>query len=190
MLALEFQYYLASLNAGYPSFMKPSGGLNAELVDKSVKIDNSSSKVRQFLKKLTKKASKSGQDYKASGISMSGREERKISEKSRSFQDLNQTNGLAKMEAKGKLPNISIDDTSMASSLSTSAESGLSDADSNHKYFDEGTLCLNVLISRLFFDAKNNPQILSSIQNRIQVCNMYLFSLHLPVLDNYMIRHQ
>ncbi|KAK4394957.1 hypothetical protein Sango_1650000 [Sesamum angolense] len=87
---------------GYPSFMKPSAGSNAELVDKSVKIDNSSSKVRQFLKKLTKKASKR------------------------------------------KPPKISYDDSSFASSISTSSEPGgrsdlsrISDADSSCKYFDE-----------------------------------------------------
>ncbi|KAI3454264.1 hypothetical protein Pfo_010927 [Paulownia fortunei] len=174
-LSVEFHYYLASLNAGYPSLLKPSAGFNAELTDKSVKLDNSSSKVRQFLKKLAKKASKSGQDYKANGISISGHEERKISEKSRSLQDLILANGLAKMDTTGKLPNVSSDDTSMASSISTSTEpgtrspfSGISNADSTHKYFDEGTLCLNVLISRLFFDAKNNLQIRSTIQNRIQ----------------------
>ncbi|KAK4428214.1 Nucleus-vacuole junction protein 2 [Sesamum alatum] len=174
-LSMEFHYYLASLNAGYPSFMKPSVGSNAELVDKSVKIDNSSSKVRQLLKKLTKKASKSAQDNKASGASVSRNEERKISLKSRSFQDLILDTGLTKMDTTGKPPKISYDDSSFASSMSTSSEPGtrsdlsrISDADSNCKYFDEGTLCLNVLLSRLFFDAKNNLQIRSSIQNRVQ----------------------
>ncbi|XP_011072098.1 uncharacterized protein LOC105157385 [Sesamum indicum] len=174
-LSMEFHYYLASLNAGYPSFMKPSAGPNAELVDKSVKIDNSSSKVRQFLKKLTKKASKSAQDYKANGASVSRHEERKMSIKSRSFQDLTLDNSLMKMDTTGKPPKISYDDSSFGSSISTSSEPGarsdlsrISDADSSCKYFDEGTLCLNVLISRLFFDAKNNLQIRSSIQNRVQ----------------------
>ncbi|KAK6148144.1 hypothetical protein DH2020_019056 [Rehmannia glutinosa] len=174
-LGMEFHNYLASLNAGYPQFMKPSAGSNAELIDKSVKLDNSSSKVRQFLKKLARKASKTGQDYKASGASISGHEERRISEKSRSFQDLILTNDLAKLDQTGKLPKMSFDDTSMASSISTSTVPGtgshlseISDADSNHKCFDEGTLCLNVIVSRLFFDAKNNNLIRSSIQNRIQ----------------------
>ncbi|PIN09378.1 putative protein TEX2, contains PH domain [Handroanthus impetiginosus] len=174
-LRMEFQYYLASLNAGYPSFMKPSAGSTAELLEKSVRIDNSSSKVRQFLKKLAKKASKAGQDYKATGISIADHEERKTGEKARSFQDLIFSNGLAKMDTTGKSPNVSVDDTSMASSTSTSTDpgtgshlSGISITDPNNKYFDEGTLCFNVLISRLFFDAKNNLQIRSSIQNRIQ----------------------
>lgn len=166
--------------------MKPSAGFNAEFTDRSVKLDNSSSKVRQFLKKLAKKASKSGQDYKASWTSISGHEERKISLKSHSFQDLIMSNGLAKMDTTGKLPNISFDDTSMASSVSTSTEqgtsshlSGIADADSNYKYFDEGTLCLNMVISRLFFDAKNNLQLRSSIQNRIQVCNIICSHFHM-----------
>ncbi|KAL8457275.1 hypothetical protein ACS0TY_035208 [Phlomoides rotata] len=174
-LRMEFRYYLASLNAGYPSFMKPSSGLNSELTDMSVKLDNSSSKVRQFLKKLTKKASKSGNDYKASGTSISGHEEKKLSLRSRSFQDLIMSNGLPKMDTTGKLPDISSDDTSMASSVSTFSDrgtssdlSGIPDTDPNQKCFDEGTLCLNMVISRLFFDAKNNLQLRNSLQNRIQ----------------------
>ncbi|KAL3835336.1 hypothetical protein ACJIZ3_010072 [Penstemon smallii] len=174
-LSSEFHSYLASLNAGYPSFMKPSGVSSPELIDKSVKLDNSSSKVRQFLKKLRNKASKSGQDYKANGIPISGHEDRKLNEKSRSFQDSILANSLAKMVPTVKPPNVSFDDISVASSILTSTEpgseshlSGTSDADSDYRNFDEGALCLNLLISRLFFDAKNNLQIRSSIQNRIQ----------------------
>ncbi|KAM0007798.1 hypothetical protein Hdeb2414_s0132g00807331 [Helianthus debilis subsp. tardiflorus] len=51
----EFHNYLASLNVEYPSFLKPSTGINPEIGDRSVKVDGSSSKVRHFLKKLTKK---------------------------------------------------------------------------------------------------------------------------------------
>lgn len=178
-LSMEFHYYLASLNAGYPSFIKPLAGLNADLTDRSVKLDNSSSRVRQFLKKLAKKASKSGHDYKPpSGTSISGHEERKFSSKSYSFQDMAMSNGSAKIDSSRKLPTISSDDTSMASSVSSSTEqgtsshlSGLSEADSKDskdKYIDEGTLCLNMVISRLFFDAKNNLQLRSSLHNRIQ----------------------
>ncbi|KAL6524647.1 hypothetical protein OROHE_016318 [Orobanche hederae] len=173
-LNVEFQHYLASLNAGYPSFMKPPSGSNAEPIDKSVKLDHSSSKVRLFFKKLAKKTSKSGKEYKTLGASVSSHEERKINEKSRSFQDLILANDLAKMDIAEKVFNMS-DDARMLSSISTSTETGtashlsrISDADSNRKCFDEGTLCFNVLISRLFFDAKNNLQIKSSIQNRIQ----------------------
>lgn len=181
-LSMEFQHYLASLNAGYPSFMKPSVSLNAELTDRSVKLDNSSSKVRQFLKKLAKKASKSGHDYKPSGPSISGYDERKISSKSYSFQDNVVPNGSARIDTSGKLPNNSSADPSIAPSVSASSEqgigihlSGLSEADSKESkdnYIDEGPLCLNMVLSRLFFDAKNNLQLRSSLHNRIQVCNL------------------
>ncbi|KAL6493425.1 hypothetical protein OROGR_032204 [Orobanche gracilis] len=181
-LNVEFQHYLASVNAGYPSFMKPPAGSNAELIDKSVKLDNTSSKVRLFFKKLAKRTSKSGKDYKTLGASVSSHEERKLNERSRSFQDLILANDLAKIDIAGKVSNMS-DDARMLSSISTSTETGtgshlsqISDADSNHTCFDEGTLCFNLLISRLFFDAKNNLQIKSSIQNRIQVCIVYKYT--------------
>ena len=63
--------YLTSLNAGYPSFMKPSVGFyGVEPVDRSQRIDGSS-KVRMLWKKFTKKASL-------------GCDERKVGEKHRS----------------------------------------------------------------------------------------------------------
>ncbi|CAA0820978.1 Putative integral membrane protein conserved region (DUF2404 [Striga hermonthica] len=165
-LNAEFHSYLASLNAGYPSFMKPYGGSNTESIDKLIKFDNSSSKVRQFLKKLTKKASKSGQDYKASGASTSGHEETKVNQNSRSFQDLFLINDIAKVDTAGKIPGIISDDASVTSSVSSAIESGIE----NHlpQITDEGTLCINVLISRLFFDVKSSSQIKTLIQNRIQ----------------------
>lgn len=167
-LTMEFQYYLASLNAGYPSFIKPSGGVNAEPVNRTDKLDNSSSRVRHFLKKLAKKASKSAHDYKPPSIP--GHEERKVISKSYSSQDMVMPNGSAKNDTTAKLPNAYFADTSMASSVSPSSElSGLSEADSKEKYIDEGTLCLNMVISRLFFDAKNNLQLRSSLHTRIQV---------------------
>ncbi|XP_042012459.1 testis-expressed protein 2-like [Salvia splendens] len=168
-LTMEFQYYLASLNAGYPSFIKPSGGVNAEPVNRTDKLDNSSSRVRHFLKKLAKKASKSAHDYKPSGPSISGHEERKVISTSYSSQDMVLPNGSAKIDTTAKLPNAYFADTSMTSSVSPSLElSGLSEADSKEKYVDEGTLCLNMVISRLFFDAKNNLQLRSSLHTRIQ----------------------
>lgn len=168
-LNLEFQRYVTSLNAEYPSFMKPSMGWNVDLIDKSIKLDGSSSKVRQFLKKLAKKASKSGIDNKAMWTPASAHEERKISEKSRSFQDY----GTANMRPKGK----SAEDITVPSLLSTTSDIGnrnqasvISDADSEERtLIDEGTLCWNILLSRLFFDAKCNMKFRSSMQARIQV---------------------
>ncbi|XP_073280196.1 uncharacterized protein [Primulina huaijiensis] len=168
-LNVEFQKYLAVLNVG-PSVVRPSAGFGAELLDKSVKVDNSSSKVRQFLKKLAKKASKKDQEYKLGGTSISGHEEKKLSEKSRSFQDLILSYGAGKVASIEKPLNVYFDDTNLSSSISTSTDSesrnhlsGISDAD-----FDEGTMCLNLLISRLFFDVKNNPKISDSMRQRIQ----------------------
>lgn len=185
----EFQNYLASLNAGYPSFMKPDGFFGADIMDKSVKFDNSSSKVRQFLKKLGRKASKGGYDYKTSGIQNLGHEDKKLSESSRSIQDSTPNTGLGKIITTRKpLGAISADDSSMASSVSTSSEpgsrsnlSGTSDGDSDH---NEGALCFNLLLSRLFFDAKNNPLMVSSIQNRIQVRGTYIFPIPLGLCVN------
>ena len=43
------------------------------------------------------------------------------------------------------------------------------DAEQDRLNFDEGTLCWNLLISRIFFDIKGNAGLKSSIQTRIQV---------------------
>lgn len=175
-LNIEFQNYLMSLNAGYPSFMKPYSSVGVDLGDKSSKFDGSSSKVRQFLKKLGKKASKSIPDNKGSSISTSDHEERKMSERAHSFQDLAFVGGGVKLAPTRKPLDFSTKDVGVPSSTSTSAGSGsrsqmsvTSDADSDDRIFgDEGTLCWNLLISRLFFDAKRNDQMKASLQTRIQ----------------------
>ncbi|XP_028119093.1 uncharacterized protein LOC114316597 isoform X2 [Camellia sinensis] len=173
-LNVEFQSYLTTLNTGYPSFMKPSVGINAEPIDRPIKVDGSSSKVRHFLKKLAKKASKSGVENK----STSGLEERKICEKSYSFQDSVSGTGVVKTTPIGKTTNLSVEDKTIPSSSSTLAHTGssarshisvFSDVDSDDKTgSDEGTLCWNLLISRLFFDAKSNTDIKNFMQARIQ----------------------
>ncbi|GMQ11680.1 hypothetical protein CsSME_00054209 [Camellia sinensis var. sinensis] len=173
-LNVEFQSYLTTLNTGYPSFMKPSVGINAEPIDRPIKVDGSSSKVRHFLKKLAKKASKSGVENK----STSGLEERKICEKSYSFQDSVSGTGVVKTTPIGKTTNLSVEDKTIPSSSSTLAHTGssarshisvFSDVDSDDKIgSDEGTLCWNLLISRLFFDAKSNTDIKNFMQARIQ----------------------
>ncbi|CAL5442564.1 unnamed protein product [Camellia sinensis] len=173
-LNVEFQSYLTTLNTGYPSFMKPSVGINAEPIDRPIKVDGSSSKVRHFLKKLAKKASKSGVENK----STSGLEERKICEKSYSFQDSVSGTGVVKTTPVGKTTNLSVEDKTIPSLSSTLAHTGssarshisvFSDVDSDDKIgSDEGTLCWNLLISRLFFDAKSNTDIKNFMQARIQ----------------------
>ncbi|XP_071710314.1 uncharacterized protein [Rutidosis leptorrhynchoides] len=139
----EFHSYLASLNVEYPSFLKPSIGFNPEMGDKSIKIDGSSSKVRHFLKKLAKKTSKTG------------KEDKKIIESS--------VGGSVKPSQIVKKSSYGAEEIIQA------LTPRLNDTDSNDKITsDEGTLCCNLLISRLFFDAKNNLDLRKSIQARIQ----------------------
>ncbi|KAK4350676.1 hypothetical protein RND71_029989 [Anisodus tanguticus] len=168
-LNVEFHNYLTSLNAAYPSFMKPSSSFGAELVDKSSKPDGSSSKVRQFLKKFAKKTTKNASENKASCSSKSGFEEQKLSEKARSFQDLDLASGVMKVASTRKPLDFSNEDVIVPSSIVSSTGSVISDADSDDRVIgDEGSLCWNLLISRLFFDAKRNEQMKSSLQERIQ----------------------
>lgn len=157
----EFHNYLTSLNAGYPSLKKPSIGLSGEPTDKISRNDGSSSKVRVFLKKLAKKASKSSSQTKGIGASAPVREEKKMGAKSRSAQDLTSANG-------------SVKSTTSSFDEDTSGNQGhvsvIADTDFDEKCgIDEGTLCCNLLLSRLFFDAKRNTEIKNSIQERIQV---------------------
>ncbi|XP_016563902.1 testis-expressed protein 2-like isoform X3 [Capsicum annuum] len=159
-LNVEFHNYLTSLNAAYPSFMKPFSSFGAELVDKSSKPDGSSSKVRQFLKKISKKATKCAAENKASCSSKSGHEERKLSEKTRSSQNIDLASCVMKVAPTRKPLDFSNEDVTA---------SAISDADSDDMVIgDEGYLCWNLLISRLFFDAKRNEQMKSSLQERIQ----------------------
>lgn len=166
--------------------MKPSSSFGAELADKSSKPDGSSSKVRQFLKKLTKKASKNAPENKGSCSSKSGHEERKLIEKGPSFQDLDLGSSVMKFAPTRKPLDFSNEDVIVPSSIVSSTGSVLSDADSDDRAIgDKGSLCWNLLISRLFFDAKRNEQMKCSLQERIQVrlsfyfimrCNLF-FSL-------------
>ncbi|KAI3948628.1 hypothetical protein MKW98_027694 [Papaver atlanticum] len=166
----EFYNYLISLNAGYPSLKKHPFGFSAEPMDRTTKNDGSTSKVRGFLKKLAKKASKSGTDSKGNSVSASTREERKMGEKSRSAQDLVGLTGSVRYPLTEKTTSSSLDeDPVLSRSVSQSQASVTSDADFDDKFgVDEGTLCCNLLLSRLFFDAKRNDAIKSSIQERIQ----------------------
>ncbi|PWA82421.1 hypothetical protein CTI12_AA076700 [Artemisia annua] len=150
-LRSEFHSYLASLNVEYPSFLKPSIGFNPETGDKTIKIDGSSNKVRQFLKKLAKKTSKVGRDDKrVSEISVGGGSGKPPAP---------QTGKKAEESAQGLTPR----------SVSSGSGSRSSDADINDKVTtDDGTLCCSLLISRLFFDAKSNVDLKNSIRARIQ----------------------
>ncbi|KAK7314828.1 hypothetical protein VNO77_33356 [Canavalia gladiata] len=165
----DFRSYLTSLNTEYHSYMKPSLALSAEAIERSSKPDGSSSKVRQFLKKLTKKSSRVGVDNK------SGRDERKNTEKLRACQDAVLAAGMMKSASTiNHQKSFTLDSvTPLSSTLSHSGSqshiSVSSDTDADEKFgIDEGTLCWNLLISRLFFDVKGNVQMKKSIQERIQ----------------------
>ncbi|GKV13870.1 hypothetical protein SLEP1_g24834 [Rubroshorea leprosula] len=163
----DFHSFLVSLNAGYPSFMKPSTGFNTEPTDKGHRFDGSSSKVRLFWKKFSRKTSaKSSVESKGTWTNPSIREERKTSDKLHSSQD----------SVTNKVSNSSVEENTIVPPLSTCFHSGsqnytsvASDAESEDRFsFDEGILCLNLLISRLFFDAKSNTGLKTAIQARIQ----------------------
>ncbi|KAJ7975500.1 testis-expressed sequence 2 protein-like [Quillaja saponaria] len=172
----EFHSYLVSLNSGHPSLMKPSVGFCAESIDRESKPDVSSSKVRHLWKKLAKKTSRVGVDNKSTWVSSSGHEERKMADRLRPCQDAVLATGLMKTASTAKGPK-SIKEESVSppllSSVSLSgSQSHISvstDVESDEKFgIDEGTLCWNLLISRLFFDVKGSTQLKRSIQARIQ----------------------
>ncbi|KAK7380157.1 hypothetical protein VNO78_32622 [Psophocarpus tetragonolobus] len=172
-----FHSYLTSLNTEYHSLIKPSVGLTAEAIERVSKPDGGSSKVRQFLKKLTKKSSRVGVENKSAWTSLSGREERKNTEKLRACQEAVLANGLMKSVSASAtntlksplLDNAAPSSSTLSHSGSQSQFSVGSDADADEKIgIDEGTLCWNLLVSRLFFDVKGNVRIKKSIQERIQ----------------------
>ncbi|WJX66817.1 hypothetical protein P8452_51330 [Trifolium repens] len=170
----EFHSYLTSLNTEYHSFMKPSVvGASFDAIERSTKTDGSSSKVRQFLRKITRRGSRVGLDNKSGWTSLSSREEKKKTEKLRACQDVVLATGFMKNATSANHPKnyMSDDAASISSTLSHSGSqshfSVCSDTDEKSG-IDEGTLCWNLLISRLFFDIKGNEQVKKSVQERIQ----------------------
>ncbi|XP_047325866.1 uncharacterized protein LOC124929525 [Impatiens glandulifera] len=173
-LSQEFRRYLATLNTAHPTFMKPSTG-NNELTDKTA--NNSSSKIRFFFKKLARKASKGNVENKNTLTSTVSREEKKTAERSRSFQDTVHGNNLVNNVSTRKVCEVPNEDkiagSSSQASLSRSDSKSdacvSSDVDNDDKIIsDEGTLCLNLLLSRLFFDVKNNADTGDFVQKRVQ----------------------
>ncbi|EOA33514.1 hypothetical protein CARUB_v10019838mg [Capsella rubella] len=157
----DFRIYLASLNAAYPSFMKPSAGFSFESLDKGFKVDGPSSKVRLFWKKFSKKCSTKV------NLPPSIREDKKTS--TRPYQDSQSTGSSGKSTPARKMQdNIPEETDVQVYSRSWSHSSHASDVDSEDKSFDEGTLALNVLISRLFFDVKQNKVLKNLVRERIQ----------------------
>ncbi|KAF8014755.1 hypothetical protein BT93_H0529 [Corymbia citriodora subsp. variegata] len=162
MLDGKFKSYLVSLREEYPSFMKTPAPVYAESIDRENRADGASSRVRLFWKKVTKKVSKGGIENKSSWVPSSSREERKMIERLIGHQD----SASAPSSLRGTSSQHSL---YSPHSGSQSHISVASDVDSDDKFgVDEGTLCWNLLISRLFFDAKSNEEIKRSLQSRIQ----------------------
>lgn len=159
----EFQSYLKCLTEGYPSLTKPSMGYLGGSLDKVNRPDDSRSKVRQLWKKISKKKPPSSND------------EKRIPDRFRAGQGPVSASSFKKTAIPGKISNACVDDiSSVCSSVSNlSRNSGYasdnSDADTADRFdTDESTLCWNMIVSRLFFDAKNNADIKSSLKARIQ----------------------
>uniref|UniRef100_A0A0E0K772 SMP-LTD domain-containing protein n=1 Tax=Oryza punctata TaxID=4537 RepID=A0A0E0K772_ORYPU len=172
-LSEEFNNYISSLNSEYPGFLKPTvfSGEDHEVMDRTIKTDGSS-KVRLFLKKLAKKASTKVplEGKTSSGSSTQG--ERKILDKLRSYQGTPFIEGL--MGSQDDKSNSSSSQDTVKPSPTTPAlgqtgqPSAFSDVNADDRIADEGTLCWNLLSSRLFFDAKMSDQIHKAIKARIQ----------------------
>jgi hypothetical protein len=126
------------------------------------------------LRKITRRGSRVGLDNKSGWTSLSSREEKKKTEKLRACQDVVLATGFMKNATSANHPKnyMSDDAASISSTLSHSGSqshfSVCSDTDEKSG-IDEGTLCWNLLISRLFFDIKGNEQVKKSVQERIQV---------------------
>ncbi|KAI9121731.1 hypothetical protein K1719_007121 [Acacia pycnantha] len=139
-------------DAEYSSFMKPSVGSSIEAVDRASKPDGIHLKVRQFFKKLSRKTYRGCLDNKSTCSSLSGHEEKKNSEKLQAKKDSNLSINLMK-PASAKHYKSSTEDSSppLSSNQSLRKPSHFS-VDSDEKNgIDEGIICCNLLISRLFF---------------------------------------
>ncbi|KAJ6857830.1 hypothetical protein NC651_039305 [Populus alba x Populus x berolinensis] len=158
----DFHRYLTSLNTGYPSFMKPSVGFYAEPIDRASRLDGSGSKVLLFWKKLARKAKTSVENK---GTSLLGREERKINDKYHPSQDPAFAGSVGK-----NAPTLKDPITSEEENVALPSPSTFSRASSQSQFstIDEGSLCWNLIISRLFFDAKSNAKMKSLAQAWIQ----------------------
>ncbi|KAM3223336.1 hypothetical protein ACQJBY_056968 [Aegilops geniculata] len=172
-LSKEFGNYISSLNSEYPCFLKPTAmsAEDHEVMDSETKTDGSS-KVRLFLKKLAKKASTKVPVEGKTSAASSTQGERKMLDKLRSYQ------GAPFIESflgpqEDKFSSSSSQDTTKPSvptaPLSHTGQlPAFPDVNADDKVVDEGTLCWNLLSSRLFFDAQMSDEINKAIKARIQ----------------------
>ncbi|URE19256.1 Putative integral membrane protein conserved region (DUF2404) [Musa troglodytarum] len=147
-LGEDFQDYLSSLSVEYPSFLKPST-LYTKATNRTSRIDGSF-RVQFFLKKISKKASKNALESRQSLISSSNCGERNIDDRLPSTTGAPSSDGF----------------------VISSYEDKFSTADEKKFVNDKGTLCWNLLLSRLFFDAKNSIE----INNLIKACIQRMLS--------------
>ncbi|URE48059.1 HhH-GPD superfamily base excision DNA repair protein [Musa troglodytarum] len=122
-----------------------------------------------------KKASKSGLESRQASFSSSGYGERKIVEKLRSSNSVSSSDGFIKSSSKDKSSSNSIQDMAQPVPATfthfgnKSMLSVIPDATADEKFVsDEGTLCWNLLFSRLSFDVKKGCEINNLIKARIQ----------------------
>lgn len=166
-ISKEFNHYLASFNAQFPSFLKPSAS-PGQIVEKAIRVDGSSSyaKARIFLKKIAKKASKSGFERENSVVS-STHDARRTGEKLVTLNDVTTAEGSVKTSLEGKGSSSSFQDLVQLGNkgLYTTTPDAICD---DKLLGDDGTLCWNLLLLRLFFDAKRSAEINSSVKTLIQ----------------------
>ncbi|XBI50604.1 hypothetical protein VPH35_113987 [Triticum aestivum] len=172
-LSKEFGNYISSLNAEYPCFLKPTAisAEDHEVMDSEIKTDGSS-KVRLFLKKLAKKASTKVPVEGKTSATSSTQGERKMLDKIRSYQGAPFIESLLGPQ-EDKFSSSSSQDTAKPSvptvaSSHTGQLLAFPDVNADDKVVDEGTLCWNLLSSRLFFDAQMSDEINKAIKARIQ----------------------
>ena len=177
-LSKEFSNYISSLNSEYPCFLKPTvlSAEDHEVMDSDIKTDGSS-KVRLFLKKLAKKASTKVPAEGKTSVASSTQGEKKMLDKIRSYQGAPFVEALLGPQ-QDKFGNSSSQDSAKpsaptaaptAASSQTGQPPAFPDENADDRVVDEGTLCWNLLSSRLFFDTKMSDEINKFIKARIQV---------------------
>ncbi|CAA7403401.1 unnamed protein product [Spirodela intermedia] len=174
-LRKDFSNYVLPLQAAENQLFIKASELFGEVTEKTSRAGaDSSSKVRQFLKKIAKKASKSVAENKASMVSFSNGASR-VGEKSFLIGDVSLPLSTTEAASLEKNSSSSSENSSqvispalshLGSQIPSSASSDL--ACSGRYGLDDGRGCWNLLFSRLFFDAKRSVSVNSFIKGRIQ----------------------
>ncbi|XP_066375886.1 uncharacterized protein [Miscanthus floridulus] len=138
MLTGEFHSYIASLKAGYPCFLGPSTLSSQE----HVLVDNT---------------------VKTDGSSKLRGFLKRLAKKASVKASQESKTGMVPSKQDIKQPSTPSSSMSFNSQLPDSPNAKV-----DEKLADDGTLCWNLLISRLFFDAKMNDEMNKAIKARIQ----------------------